>query len=135
METNEATIGRLAAPIVGQQIDPASGYQRRLFVAFFGVSPFIAACLWNRLVDTHHLPVGAFQHHLLWMLMFLKCYTCEDVAAAVVGATRKTCRIWIWKMAEAVAVLDVVRFVLVSRSVNLVCCTALTHLCIFHNAV
>lgn len=67
--------------------------RQRGFPALFGVMRAICAHLWNLLrgkIPDHLNPT-----HLLWSLMFLKCYLTEYVMSPIVRADGKTIRKWV----------------------------------------
>jgi hypothetical protein len=110
MPVTESTISRLAEGLLGHPCDARVPHQLRLFKAHFGVSPFIASCLWNRMEDERTLPLQeARPTHLLWALMFLKLYSSEDTLSRIVNASAKTFRQRVWQMLEALNKLDAVR--------------------------
>ena len=65
------------------------------------------------------LPYGRRQCHLLWALMFLKCYNTVDYNASVVNVDRKTFRKWCWAIIHSLANLTVVRFYSIPFSTNI----------------
>lgn len=80
----------------------------RRFKTFFGVSPGICVKAWDHLKDV--LPYGYKECHLLWALLFLKCYQKESVNSALVGCDEKTFRKRVWVVVEKLAFMKVVRF-------------------------
>ena len=104
MPVTETAITRLAESILGHSCNARVAHQLRIFKAHFGVSPFIASCLWNRMEDERTLPSvqEARPFHLLWALMFLKLYSSEDTMSRIVGTTAKTFRQRVWQMLAAV---------------------------------
>jgi len=115
---NEAAITSIAESIVGHGCSGRVAWQLRMFKAHFGVSPFIATCLWNHMVDERTLPVmEARPTHLLWALMFIKLYSTEAAMSRICGTTAKTFRQRVWDMLRSIATLDLVRFA-ISRSVS-----------------
>lgn len=79
----------------------------RRFKTFFGVSPRICVIAWKYLKDV--LPADYKEYHLLWALLFLKCYHKESVNSALVGCDEKTFRKRIWVVIERLAFMKVVR--------------------------
>lgn len=79
----------------------------RRFKEFFGVSPTICAKTWLHLKNV--LPADYRQHHLLWALLFLKCYETESVNRSIVGCDEKTYRKRVWVVVEKLAFIKVVR--------------------------
>lgn len=82
----------------------------RRFKGHFGVTPQVAANLWMRLAQSGWLfwagVRGPKPKHLLWCLLWLKCYAVEEVSAAQVQTSEKNFRKWIWFYAEGMAKLD-----------------------------
>lgn len=62
----------------------------RRFKAFFGVSPNICERVW--LMIRNKLTSDILPKHLLWTLLFLKCYHTEHVNHAIVCCDEKTFR-------------------------------------------
>lgn len=62
----------------------------RRFKSFFGVSPSICAKTWNLIKSK--LPSDCQPIHLLWTLLFLKCYNTESVNHSIAGCDEKTFR-------------------------------------------
>lgn len=81
------------------------------FIAFFGVSPSICAKAWHHLKDV--LPPDYKENHLLWALLFLKCYNTEHVNRSIPGCDEKTFRKRVWVVVEKLAFMKVVRFSLI----------------------
>lgn len=86
----------------------------RRFVAHFGVSPSICAKTWLLLKDD--LPQDYQEIHLLWALLFLKCYNTEHVNHSIVGCDEKTFRKRVWFMVKKLAFIKVVRDIILSLS-------------------
>lgn len=80
-----------------------TGYRK--FRAFFGVSPFTCEVLW---ISIKNKRPGSEIKHLLWCLLFLKCYNIENVNAAIIGVDEKTFRLWTWYFVEMISELNVV---------------------------
>lgn len=79
----------------------------RKFRSFFGVSPNVCAELWCLIQNK---PINSKPKHLLWSLLFLKCYNVEHVNASIVEADEKTFRKWTWFFISALVNLKIVRF-------------------------
>ena len=93
-------------------VDKGHRLTRRQFIAFFGCSPRVCAAIWNRIERLS--PSRLFTPgRLLWTLMFLKLYSCEDVLATIAGCTRFCFRKWVWYGIDLLCDLD-----LVSRSAS-----------------
>jgi hypothetical protein len=74
------------------------------FVSHFEKTPLICQCLWVFLIQFKVvIPKGGMLYHLLWALLFMKCYTSEQVLANMVGTTPKTFRKWIWPFVTVIA--------------------------------
>lgn len=82
----------------------------RRFKSFFGVSPAICAKLW--LLTKPRLTPDVREIHLLWSLLFLKCYHTEHVNRSIASCDEKTFRTKVWKVVESLAFIKVVRFVM-----------------------
>lgn len=77
----------------------------RKFRSFFGCSPEVCEKLWNNLRDK---PGDSSPKHLLWALLFLKCYNIGSVNASLVNVDEKTFRKWSWCFIELLSQLDLV---------------------------
>lgn len=77
----------------------------RKYRSFFGISPEVCAKLWRLLTEK---PTNSKPKHLLWSLLFLKCYNVEHVNASIVEVDEKTYRKWTWIFVNQLAELDVV---------------------------
>lgn len=78
----------------------------RRFRSFFGVSPNICAICWRLIKD--ELPTSYREVHLLWALLFLKCYNTESINHATAGCDEKTFRTKVWTVVESLAFMKVV---------------------------
>jgi len=106
---SESLILRFAAEILSRTINPRVPHHLRTFRCYFGVSPFIAGCILDRLNDQHLCTLSAADiRHLLWALLFLKVYSFEEVMARLVGYTPKTYRQHVWSMLDKLAALSIV---------------------------
>lgn len=95
--------------IMGRNHHHANETSRRRFSAWFGTDPQTCAILWEKLNYYGWLDYagirGTHPKHLLWSLMFLKCYATEAVHSANVGVDEKTYRKWIWFYLEGITLL------------------------------
>ena len=80
----------------------------RRFTEFFGVSPTICARAWFHLKNV--LSDDYREIHLLWALLFLKCYNTESVNRSIVECDEKTFRKRVWVVVDKLAFIKVVRF-------------------------
>ena len=80
------------------------------FRAAFGIPPRLVAILWKDIARggfLNHLgPRSLKPIHLLWTLLFLKCYHKEGINASFVGCDEKTFRKWTWFYSKCAADLD-----------------------------
>ena len=78
------------------------------FRAWFGTDPFHCSIIWKMLHHSQWLEftTNARPQHLLWALLFLKCYGTECLHAAQVGANEKTYRNWVWFYLRGISNLD-----------------------------
>ena len=65
------------------------------FKVLFGITANIAGCLWNLLHKKGLIEVGTPPRHMLWALLFLKCYATEPVKRVINGADEKRFRTWV----------------------------------------
>ena len=74
--------------------------KHRKFRSIFGASSGVVADIWNRIVEKNAGDFdqpGAEPKHLLWALVFLKCYSTEEIHCALVGwPSTNTFRKWSW---------------------------------------
>lgn len=100
----------LAFHRLGERLVLHRGYRLSLrqFKAHFGVSPRVVAAIWKRIDRRDLAPAEFLPSHLLWTLLFLKLYSCEDVLASLVGTTRLTFRKWVWIGIAILGDLDLV---------------------------
>ena len=77
-----------------------STVSRREFRSFFGVSSKVCSNMWSKYNDV--LPKKSIPKHLLWVLLFLKSYNTEDIAASLAGCDRKTFRNKVWPILKAI---------------------------------
>ena len=80
--------------MLGKAPNSSSIVADRRFRGMFGVSPETCASLWNMIGE--NAPSRSFPTHLLWALLFLKCYATEHVNSVVAGVDEKTFRKWSW---------------------------------------
>lgn len=78
----------------------------RRFKAFFGVSPNICGKVWLEIKDK--LTSDFTYKHLLWALLFLKCYNTENVNHSIVDSNEKTFREKVHHLVDKLAFLKVV---------------------------
>ena len=99
----------LGFTVIGRNSTGSLQTQYRRFRGHFGVDWYICADLWLLLVpllaDEHYFR-GAKPKHLLWTLLFLKCYDTEVVLSARVHADEKTFRKWIWMFVDLLSYLS-----------------------------
>jgi hypothetical protein len=97
---------RVGMCIMGRHAHNANETVRRRFVAWFGTDALTCSVLWEKLSIFGWLHFagsrGTHPKHLLWALMFLKCYATEAVHAANVGVDEKTYRKWVWFYLEGI---------------------------------
>lgn len=79
----------------------------RRFKSFFGVSPLICVKAWLHLKSV--LPSDYQEIHLLWALLFLKCYNTEHVNHSIAGCDEKTFRKRIWMVIQKLSFIKVVK--------------------------
>ena len=74
-------------------------------LSFFGVSMSIAAKIWD-LIQPQLDDEKCKMKHLLWALVFIKCYDTEAVLCRIVGwVDPKEYRTWVWYILKRVAAL------------------------------
>lgn len=78
----------------------------RRFKSFFGVSPLICAVCWQNIKS--NLPMDYKEVHLLWALLFLKCYNTESINHCIAQCDEKTFRKRVWVVVEELALMKVV---------------------------
>lgn len=96
----------LGMAIMGRHRRGSVTIQLRRFVALFGVEPYVCALVWHELVASSWTAFTRCPkpEHLLWALLFLKCYPTEELLATQVGAVdEKTIRKWVWFYVEGIA--------------------------------
>ena len=79
----------------------------REFREIFGVGAITAMAAWN-LLKLHNIkPDGGLVAHLLWAMMFLKCYAKEVAMIKMAGVKYgKTFRRWVWPFVFALSELE-----------------------------
>lgn len=97
---------RLGFELIKQKQNNSLGIGQRRFRAMFGVSYIHCSIIWTHIYDD--LPGGACPVHLLWTLMFLKCYNTEEVNRSLIDADEKTIRKWIWIFIDQISKIRVV---------------------------
>ena len=82
----------------------------RVYSASFGVTPYITAWIWIKIIDEGLLPKKGKRKHLLWTLYWMKTYLTNDVlcAALQIGSDKTFCK-WRDEFIWAIANIDVVR--------------------------
>lgn len=82
--------------------------RKQRFLAYFGVTPDIAAILWRELASSGWLRFVSTRNpeHLLWALLFLKRYDEERIHASLVNVCEEAFRRWSWFYAKGLANLD-----------------------------
>jgi hypothetical protein len=81
----------------------------RRFKAHFGLEPGIAAEIWRELYWSGWLRYAGLRpnpNHLLFALVFLRCYCVEEIHATLCKTNVRTFRRWAWFYAEGIANLD-----------------------------
>jgi muconolactone delta-isomerase len=115
----------IATSILGKGCNSTVPSQLRFFKAHFGVSPFIAATVWNKLMDgddgAYLIRSGTHIHHLLWCFLFLKIYGTEDTMSSLVKCDRKTFRFWTYFV-----LLHISKLKMVSRRISLLAAVLVT---------
>lgn len=95
---------------LGKEITKHNGASRtigpRRFKSFFGVSPNICGISWQLIKS--ELPSSYQEKHLLWALLFLKCYNTESVNHSICDCDEKTFRNKVWTVIEKLAFMKVV---------------------------
>jgi hypothetical protein len=79
------------------------------FRGLFGVSPETCSLLWNK-IPQH--PEHATIVHLLYALLFLKCYAIEHLNRTITGVDEKSFRKWSWIYVNLLARINVVSCIL-----------------------
>ena len=101
--------GILSSSIIGAYNRNTKKHRHR-FHAAFGIPPHLVAHVWKDLCRggflDHLGPRSLRPIHLLWALLWLKCYNKEGVNASMVGCDEKTFRKWSWFYSECIADLD-----------------------------
>lgn len=75
----------------------------------FGISPQICSLCWKHIKC--ELPMDCKEVHLLWALLFLKCYNTENVNHSIPfhsDCDEKTFRKWVWIVIDRLAFMKVV---------------------------
>jgi hypothetical protein len=98
----------LGITIMGRRQRGSRETRLRRFVALFGIEPHLCAIVWRELIASGWTSFTRRPEpkHLLWTLLFLKCYPTEEFLATLVGAVdEKTTRKWVWFYVEGIASL------------------------------
>jgi hypothetical protein len=74
--------------------------EERRVRALIGVGTYMLMYLWNRLVNTGTIPVGAQFKHIVWTLYYLKGYPTVDSCCTTFSTTQKTLRQWVWRFID-----------------------------------
>jgi hypothetical protein len=102
-----ASLGRI---IMGRDPGGSEVIFARRFVGWFGTLPTVCAIIWADLSISGWLEFagtrGGKPEHLLWALMFLKCYGTEEVHAAQTCVDEGTFRKWAWFYIEGISRLS-----------------------------
>ena len=106
MDCNAPLFVALAEELFRRPIGAAPSTVMKRYRSLFGVTPAVTAQAWN-LVGAK-LPNNAHPRHLLWTLLFLKCYPLEVVMCAMTGANERTVRFWVWLVVRRLAEIDTV---------------------------
>ena len=92
--------------LMGRYNHSANETSRRRFSAWFGTDSLTCSILWEMLYHYKWFDYagirGTHPKHLLWTLLFLKCYATEAVHSSNVGVDEKTYRKWIWFYVEGI---------------------------------
>ena len=100
----------LAVAIIGAPGTENSRARYRRFKQTFGVPPRLVGIVWKDIARKgflNHLgPKSLRPLHLLWALLFLRCYDKEETNASRAGCDEKTYRKWVWFYSKCVADLD-----------------------------
>lgn len=89
----------LAKDILG---DPPPHCAERTYRAAFGVGPEVSSHVWEYISIYKKKPTKGLPKHLLWTLMYMKCYDAESLLAAMVGTSAKNYRKWVWMFIDSV---------------------------------
>jgi hypothetical protein len=82
-----------------------------LFREFFGCGVPVAIITWNWLARMDLIPPGIIFIHMLWTLLFMKCYPTEGPATALAGGSKgkidpKTLRKYVHPLIYAISSLE-----------------------------
>ena len=100
-----AMVATAAQPLIRRAVDVERVTHLRLFSEHFCISPWVTACVCNRLVEHDFLPAKANPKHLLWTLLFMKVYATEQVLATICECNAETFRIWVRSMLDGLGLL------------------------------
>ena len=101
-------IERNADPPLGAVAQRNTQTNLRHFKSLFGVHWMVCETLWNLLDDHGRYRETRKPEHLLWTLLFLKCYSSEQVHCTLVRTTAKTYRKWVWRVVEEISGLNTI---------------------------
>lgn len=108
MDSRSVFFVGLAQELFGRQLGRSSRTTDARFRSLFGTSAEVAAQAWGLVRAS--LPGTTHPRHLVWALLFLKCYPLEVVMSAMTGADESTVRYWVWLVVEALAKMKTVNF-------------------------
>lgn len=108
---NEAVFQKIGNSFLYHHASRSDKVGKRRFQAMFGVSSLVCSVVWSMIKDK--LPDGATPSHLMWALLFLKCYNTEEVNRTILKADEKTMRKWVWIFVDRISRLRVV--------INIIC--------------
>ena len=89
---------------------------KRRFASLFGVTPKVCSIVWRKI--SHQFTNRIEPKHLLWALLFLKCYGSESVHSALTGVDEKTFRLWVWRVVPSIGQLKEVSQEIVFCSIS-----------------
>jgi len=79
----------------------------RKFHSMFGFSKNVVHSVWNKFLS--YSQQSFLQNHLFWFLYLLKNYDSDDVAAQQFRISRPTYEKWVWKVADELINLDLIK--------------------------
>lgn len=86
------------------------GTNSRKFRALFAVSNNTCNIVWGKIHDSYRY---LQPKHLLWALLFLKCYATEHVNSIISNSDCKSFRVWTWRV---IKLLSALQFVSITHS-------------------
>ena len=78
----------------------------RRYRGLFGVTSSVTAILWTK--ARNKFPPNTQKCHLLWTLLFLKCYPTNTVLCSLCGVDEATVHYWVWVITERISNLNLV---------------------------